>query len=83
MYMFMQMDKTTKPISKIMYREFVSAAFAGAECNRCVIRSGRNHAALAAGYLPPEITVAECAAESGFAVSGGADPMIEDPWEDL
>ena len=66
-----------------MCKESVSAAFVGAECDRCATRIGRSRAALAADYLPPELAVAECAAESGFAASGGADPMVEEPWEDL
>ena len=66
-----------------MCRELVSELPGGAECDRSAVRSGRRRTDFAAGYLPPELAVTECAAESGFAVSGGADPMIEDSWEDL
>jgi len=36
-------------------------------------------------YMPPEMIVAECGAERGYAASGGAgaEALIEDPWEDL
>lgn len=66
-----------------MSKELFSAILTGAGCDRSTTDSGRNRAAFAADYLPPELTVTECAAERGFAVSAGTDPMIEDPWEDL